>query len=113
MSLLKRNQEVLIPQLCVAKTFRERLQGLLGTQSLNPNHGIWIQKCRSIHTLFMKYSIDCVFIDDQFEIKSLHRNIKPWRLTVFSWKATSVIELAAGQIDRFNLKVGEVLHVGN
>ncbi len=115
MSLLKRkNQnEILLTELCEAKTFSQRLQGLLGSKPLTENQGLLIYKCRSVHTCFMTFPIDCIFVDDQFEIKSLVKNLKPWRLSQVSWGASSVIEVAAGQVERLNLKVGEVLHVGN
>lgn len=115
MSLLRRKNQnqILLSELCIAKSFRERLQGLLGSSELKENQGLFIHQCRSVHTCFMKYSIDCIFVDDQLEIKKLIRNLKPWRLTSVSWQSESVIEVAAGQVDRLQLKVGEVLDVGN
>lgn len=115
MSLLKRknHDQVLLTELCVAKSFTERLQGLLGAARLTENQGLFIHKCRSVHTCFMSFPIDCIFVNDQLEIQSLVRNLKPWRMSHISWNATSVIEVAAGQIDQMNLKVGEVLDVGN
>lgn len=109
---LKRNNEILISELLVARTMWSRMKGLLGTQSLSEKSALWIHQCNSIHTFFMSYAIDCVFLDKELKICSLKKDIKPGRLVLPQLRAKSVIEMKSGQIDKLNLQTGEQLYVG-
>ncbi|MBX3040766.1 MAG: DUF192 domain-containing protein [Bdellovibrionaceae bacterium] len=106
-----RNQ-VLLSDLKVARRFFERGKGLLGRMTLPANEALWILRCNSIHTFFMMFPIDCVFVNRNLEVKALRRNVVPWRMVFPIWGASSVIEMAAGSIDRLEIKTGEKLHVG-
>lgn len=101
----------LISQLEVANTFWSRGRGLLGRSFLSENQGLWIHSSGSIHTCFMKFPIDCIFLDKNLKVKSLNKTIKPWRLALSPWGASSVIELSAGQIDRLKIELGDQLYV--
>lgn len=105
--------KVLIPDLKVAKTFAERGFGLIPRKNISQAEGLWISECKSIHTFFMSFTIDCVFVDKNLNVKALVENISPWRFTKFYWKADSVIELAAGSIGRLEIELGDQLHVGH
>jgi len=111
MPRLQYNGSILIPQLDVARTFWSRSKGLLGRHELLENQGMWIHQCNSIHTFFMKFAIDCVFVDQELKVKKIFHNVQPWRLIFPVWKASSVFELPAGSVKRFALKQGEQLDV--
>lgn len=108
----KKNDVVLLKDLRVAENFPDRLQGLLGSKKLSDEQGLWIHKCNSIHTFFMTYPIDCIFINEQMVVQKVHKNIYPWRMTFPVWKASSVIEVNAGWADSMNIQEGDQLHVG-
>ena len=79
-----------------------------------PNRpALWIRPCNNIHTFFMRFAIDCIFVDKSMNVKALVENVPPWRLTKFYWKADSVIELSAGSIRRLEIELGDQLHVGH
>ncbi len=107
----KENSEILISNLQVAKTFWQRGKGLLGHSTLKKDEGLWIHRCNSIHTFFMKFSIDCVFVDKDLKIKALYREVHPSRLIAPVWGANSVFELSSGTIDQKQIQLGETLHV--
>ena len=107
------DQQVLIPQLEVARDFFSRGKGLLGRSSLGPEQGLWIHHCNSIHTFFMKFAIDCVFVNKKMAIVSICSEVVPQRLIWPQWGASSVFELPAGKARELNLRLGEVLHVGD
>lgn len=109
----KTRNQILVTELEIATRFFERGRGLLGRQSLSANQALWIHRCNSIHTFFMKFSIDCVFVDKKMKITSIHQQISPWRLVLPEWKASSVIEMKAGMAKQLNLQIGEELYVGN
>lgn len=114
MSFLKRQQDqnLLLSDLKIAQSFGTRLKGLLFTDSLNEDQGLWIHRCNSIHTFFMKYPIDCIFLDGDLRIQQLRSDLQPAQILFPVWGARSVIETKAGNIQRWNLTLGEILYVG-
>lgn len=108
----KTTQQILIPRLEVADTFKTRNKGLLGRTSLPFEEALWIHRCNSIHTFFMKMPIDCVFVDRQLKVRKVFHDVLPWRLVLPVWGASSVIEMASGNARRLNINVGDQLHVG-
>ncbi len=103
----------LISDLQVAKGFWARGWGLIPRRSLGNEEGLFISNCQAIHTCFMSFAIDCVFVDGDMKVQGLVENVKPWRMTKIYWKARSVIELSAGSIRRLNIQLGDQLHVGH
>ena len=97
----------------VADSFTSRLVGLLGRSSLPAGHALWIKHCGSVHTFFMRFSIDVVFIDDALVARGVHRNVRPWRMTPLRLGSLSAIELAAGTLDATSVTRGDRLHVGD
>lgn len=108
----KTTNQVLIPHLEVAQTFWKRGKGLLGRSSLREDGALWIPRCNSIHTFFMKFSIDCVFVDSNLKVKAIYQDVQPGRLVLPVWGASSVIEMAAGASSKVNVSVGDQLYVG-
>ena len=79
----------------VARTFRERMRGLIGTKSLAPDEGLLIERCNAIHTCFMSFPIDAYFLDGDGRAVKVVRDIPPWRLFVWGgWRAKKVLETA-------------------
>jgi hypothetical protein len=74
----------------------QRLRGLLGREGLAPDEGLWLKPCRQVHTWFMCFAIDVVFLDAALEVVAVCRNLPPWRLSPFHRRARSCLELAAG-----------------
>lgn len=108
----KTTQQTVIANLEVAATFSSRGKGLLGRESLPPDRALWIHQCNSIHTFFMKFSIDCVFVDRNLKVRAIRSDVRPWRLVLPIWGATSVIEMASGTVSKMNISVGDQLYVG-
>jgi uncharacterized protein len=86
-----------------------RNKGLLGRTHLPPGAGLWIVPCESVHTFFMKFSIDLVYIDRNKRVKKVRSNVGPWRLSA-CLSAHSIIELPAGVIERTQTLPGDQLH---
>lgn len=113
-SLINKTQNrVLTDDLHVASSLLQRTKGLLGHAKLNANEMLWILSCNSIHTFFMRFSIDCVFLNKQMLVCSIKSRIPPWRLILPIFKASSVIEMAAGKALELNIQLGDQLHVGH
>jgi len=112
MKLVRDNGSLLFSDLVLAKTFWQRTVGLLNRRELSPHEALWIRKCNWIHTFFMKFAIDCIFLDEKGSVKKIYHNVQPWRLAGPAWGADSVIEIAAGQALQKNVNVGETLICG-
>ena len=109
----KYNSAVLLSDLKIADHLWSRLKGLLGTNSLDINQGLWIHNCNSVHTFFMKYPIDCIFLDSKLRVTRVITNIRPGRLVLPDWKSKSVVEANAGTALSLNLQPGDELDVGH
>jgi uncharacterized membrane protein (UPF0127 family) len=89
----------------VADTYLRRLRGLLGRR-LREGEGLVLRPAFSIHTSFMHYPIDVVFLDQDLTVVDIAANVKPWR-TASCRAAKEVVELRAGECERRGLRVGD------
>jgi uncharacterized membrane protein (UPF0127 family) len=103
--------QTLLPRLEVAESSWARMKGLLGRSHLAEDQGLWIKRCNSVHTFFMKFTIDLVFLNRDMEVKRTFKRVRPGRMVWPVWGAHSVIELSEGFLEKHPLKVGEKLHV--
>lgn len=89
-----------------AERWFDRLRGLLGAPPPTPGHALLITPCASVHTAFMRYPIDVVFVDRHGHILKLVEALPPWRAAA-CWRARHTLELAAGEARRVGLVPGE------
>ncbi len=92
-------------------TFLKRFMGLMMRKSLNGFDGALITPCNSIHSFFMRMSIDCYFLDKDNRIVKIIKDFKPWRLCWIVREAQSVLELPAGYLKENTLSVGDRLSI--
>lgn len=93
-----------------ARSFRERFWGLMLTDLLASDHALLIDRCRSVHTCFMRYPIDVVYIGAGDIVVKVVEGLKPWRFSSGGKGALQALELAEGGVKRHNVLVGERLH---
>jgi uncharacterized protein len=87
-----------------------RNKGLLGRTRLAPGEGLWIVPCESVHTFFMKFAIDLVYIDRNKKVKKVRNSVGPWRLSA-CLSAHSIIELPAGVVQSTQTQPGDQLQM--
>lgn len=92
----------------VAETLPARMRGLLGRSSLPAGEGMLIERCWSIHTFFMRFPLDIVFLDAGFVVRKIARRLPPWRIAM-AFGARHVVELPAGTLERVPLRTGDRL----
>jgi len=97
--------------LVVADRFVSRLAGLAFTRSLPRGRGILISPCNWIHTAFMRYPIDVVYLDDRMRVVALAPSVRPWRLGKPVWRARDVLELPEGTIAATGTCTGDRLAI--
>ena len=93
-------------KITVASSFADRGRGLLGRSGLDPDQGLLIIPCSSIHTLFMRFPIDAVFFDASGVITRLVAGLGAWRM-VWGGRGNSCLELAANGAARHGFQVGQ------
>jgi uncharacterized protein len=87
-----------------------RLRGLIGRARLQPGDGLMLRPASAIHTSFMRFPIDAVFLDDELRVLRVREGLRPWR-AAGAPGAKAVLELAAGQAARNGLAPGARLDV--
>jgi len=92
----------------VATSPPARMRGLLGRSTLPAGHGLLIRPCKGIHTFFMKFPIDAVFLDRDNRVVALYRSLLPNRITRVYPAAASVLELPGGTLG-MEAAVGDVI----
>lgn len=101
---------VVAERLEFARSHRERMRGLLGRSSLPAGEGLMIERCGSIHTFFMKFALDVLFVSHDLVVRKAYRRVPPWRLAA-ALGARHVIELPAGALDEIPLAPGDALRL--
>lgn len=104
-----RESQAPLSQSCVwATSAYSRLVGLLAHTSLEGSNSMMIEPCKQVHTFFMRFPIDVVFLGtDNRVLKILP--MKPWRLSPLVWGAERILELRFGQCQAAGLREGSHL----
>ncbi len=88
-----------------------RMRGLLGKRDLRSDEGVLLRPAGSVHTFFMRFPIDIVFLDRDGRVLRIAESVTPWR-TAAARGAKAVLELRAGECARRRLLIGDMLEVG-
>jgi uncharacterized protein len=103
---------VLCDHVEIADRLLPRMRGAMGRASLPPGRGILLQPAPSIHTALVRFELDAVFLDTNLRVTMIVERLKPWR-AVTARKGVSVLELAAGEVARRGVKVGDQIVVAD
>jgi uncharacterized membrane protein (UPF0127 family)/CheY-like chemotaxis protein len=106
LTLRREDGRVVCERCVVADRAHRRMRGLLGRRGLRPGEGMVLRPAWNVHTAFMRFPIDVVFLDSDQVVVRLERAVAPWR-TVSCRGAREVVELAAGECERRGLEVGD------
>ncbi len=94
--------------LCLANRFTSRLRGLMLAPPLAINEALLLTQCSSIHSAFMRQTIDVVYLDRNDKVVRCVQMLKPWSASM-AWAASQVLELASGSIARYAIAPGDQL----
>ncbi len=92
----------------VARSSLAKMRGLLGRSSLEQGEGLLLERASSIHTAFMRFPIDAVFLDSDQVVVKVAADVRPWRASI-RLRARAVLELPAGEAARRGLSPGTAL----
>jgi len=113
LKIVVRNQTrntVLADAADVADTSEKRRTGLLKHDRLEPGQGLWIVPCESVHSFFMKFAIDLVYLDRNQKVRKVRHRMVPWRLSA-CLTAHSILELPAGAVAASGTQAGDQLKI--
>ena len=104
----KRTGEEIASQIELASTFWTRLKGLMFRRELSTGRALLLEPCSQIHTCFMRFPIDVVFLDAQNCVVGVIEAIEPWRISKFYYTARRTLELSSGAL-RGRVHIGDEL----
>ena len=110
MLMNSRTSKVVAYDVEIADTRATRRKGLLGRDSLDPRAALIICPCFSVHTAFMRFPIDVLFVDRAGTVVKVVRNLVAWRIAA-AWGAHAVVELAAGSVPEGAVEAGDRLYL--
>jgi uncharacterized protein len=104
----KTTGKTVVAQLRIADGFWSRLVGLQFRRQLPPDTGLLLVPCNSIHTCFVRFSVDAVFLDSHGCVLAVRRHLRPWRLAFGPRKSHALLEMPDGSAE---LQPGEFLRL--
>lgn len=105
------NGHIIANKIRISDTYIKRLIGLLSTKNLSSDCALHLKPCGGIHTFFMRYSIDVLYLDSECRIIAFEENLKPWSMGKIHKETKSVIELSSGIISKTHLKIRNRLEI--
>ncbi len=103
---------VVADEVRIADNHWSRFWGLMGRRSLPPGHALLIDPCYAIHTMFMRFPIDVIFLDEANRVVKVSLHVKPFR-TAVGRGARRVLEIAAGSAAQAGVEEGDLLIVSS
>ncbi|MFH1538512.1 MAG: DUF192 domain-containing protein, partial [bacterium] len=97
----------------LADRFWSRLRGLMFRNSFGDADAVILDRCRSIHTFFVKFSIDVVCLDYSDEITGLFESLRPGKIFMPRNQTSTIVELPPGTIKIFSIEPGDSLILRN
>ncbi|ACX51905.1 protein of unknown function DUF192 [Ammonifex degensii KC4] len=98
-------------RLRVASTFFSRLRGLTFRRGMLPGEALLLYPRRAVHTCFVRFPVDVVFLSREGEVVRVERKVPPWRVLGPERRAYAALELPAGAADLAGIEVGQSLEV--
>lgn len=105
----KNNNRIIAEEVFIADSPLRRLKGLLGTKVLPKGQALIIRPCNSVHTFFMSFAIDVLFVDKNNTIVGIKSFLKPFWVTKIYFNAAYVVELPAGTVQESHTSQGHTL----
>ena len=102
-----KTQRVIVSRVVIADSYWSRFWGLMGRRTLGEDEGLLIEPCSSIHTMFMRFAIDVVFLDREHRVVKV-ATVPPFRAAL-GGGSHSVLEIPAGTAERNGVAVGDAL----
>lgn len=104
-----RTNNVIAQRVRIARSMFAKMKGLLGRKALGEHEGLLIVGAQQIHTWFMRFAIDLVFLDKTKKVIAVHHAVKPFRITRWYHRARYVLELPAHRAQTTDIQLGDTI----
>ena len=104
----KRSGELISGKAFVADSFFKRFLGLMFRKSMDLEEALIFHHTNSVHTCFMRFAIDVVFLDKNMQVCKIYQSLKPWRLAG-SLPAKMTVEFPANKLSTKDISIGDTL----
>jgi uncharacterized membrane protein (UPF0127 family) len=94
----KTNSAILAEDVVVADAPLKRMSGLLGRKDFYKGQALILKPCNSMHTFFMRFPIDVLFVDKDNRVVKALSNLRPFRISGIYLSSAFIIELPSGTI---------------
>lgn len=106
---------VLAEKIETADSFWSRLRGLMFRREFEKGEALLFgfskPKKFRIHTFFVFFPIDLIYLNEEFEVLEIEEGLPPWRVYNPSVEASYLVELPAGEIEQFGVEGGDELKI--
>ncbi len=110
MKIINETKKIILAEnATLANTPLKRMKGLLGRKSLEDKEALVIKPCNSIHTFFMNFPIDVLFVDKENKIVKIMIGLQPFRLSPVCRFSSYVIELPVGAVSANKAETGDLI----
>jgi hypothetical protein len=106
---IKESKKIIVENVMIADSFLKRLKGLMFTKELLPQTALYIYPCSAIHTFFMNYNIDVLYLDINNIVLAIDEDMKPGKVGKHIEGSVAVVELPSGKAKENCITVGQVV----
>lgn len=105
----KQKNTVLADDAVSADTLLKRMRGLLGYKEIKKGQALILNPCNSIHTFFMKFPIDVLFLNKSNQVIKIIHSMKSFRLSNIYFSSKLAVELPIGTIEASQTQKGDII----
>lgn len=105
----KTKESMILPKVYIAEGFFNRLRGLMGKKELDLDTGLLIRPCNSVHTFFMRFSIDIAFMNKDNQVCYIIHSMEKNKISPIVPKAFSIVEAPSGTFKGSNVEIGDIV----
>lgn len=85
-----------------------RRKGLLGRAGLDPGDALVLAPCSTVHTAFMRFPLDLLFVNRSGTVLKVAAGVRPWRVRG-AWRGFAVVEMPAGSVAGSETRSGDTV----
>jgi uncharacterized protein len=103
--------EIIASRVTQARGWKMRFFGLLGRSEPRPDEGLWFDNSWGVHTFFLSFPLDMLFLDKEFRVVALEHAVPPNQSSVAYATAAHVIQFRSGTLAKCDLLAGDKVKV--
>lgn len=107
----KSKKNIIVENLFLADSFWSRMKGLMGKKDLPEDEGLLLVPCNSVHSMFMRFPIDLLFLNRELRVIKIIDRFKPWKATPIIRDCYQVVELKAGVASKKGVTIKDELDI--